>query len=133
MNTAIASAILPLPKGYIARAVNAAVVDITGLSVSWFADATRLYKTTLSLFSSQQTAQGVQQITICDGGNVIKQLHNVTVASGFNESHNLILVESGLSGTVVRKGRANANAGSMTIAGSATYHAFIIVEDIGRV
>jgi hypothetical protein len=105
--------------------------DLTGMTVTFVADSTRIYKTTFwSHFSMTTTGYTVALIT--DGSN--NQLAGVTQsANGGAYYHDLAVthIDTGISGTVTRKIRAQTNVGTATIFGGGGYPHIIVVEDIG--
>jgi len=132
---------LSLPKalGVVARAsvtasqssIGATTVDVNGLSVVWTATPTRLYLTTVYLNVIQGPQAATANIFLTDGSNVQKQLLFAQVLSGSANPFVLVLYESGLSGTVTRKVRANTNVNTMSVSADASSPAQIIVQDIG--
>jgi hypothetical protein len=129
-----------LPWGVMGRAqVTAAQTgitsetNVTGVSVTFTADSTRIYKTTI--FSStvlQNTAQGYPTLIIADGANAQKTFGQVLLAPGFQAPLIATITETGLSGSTTRKGRASTTAGTLTLGATATSPMFIVVEDIGQ-
>ncbi len=105
--------------------------DVSGLSVTWTAIAGRKYRTTFfcGRSSVDQNAQAVFRIS--DGSNTLKQQSIQNVSSGVIFETFLSFRETGLSGSVTRKIRASASAGTMTINAGSTFPVFILVEDIG--
>lgn len=105
--------------------------DITGLSVTWTADSTRAYKVSMSVDISTSVAQ-TPTISITDGSGTVIIARNVTIdaASGQAAVH-FDWVETGLSGSVTRKGRGAVAAGTLTIVNSSNRNGILIVEDIG--
>jgi hypothetical protein len=130
---------LPRALGVVARAsvtasqsdIDATTVDVNGLSVVWTATPTRLYLTTVYLNVIQGPQAATANIFLTDGSNVQKQLLFAQVLSGSANPFVLVLYESGLSGTVTRKVRANTNVNTMSVSADASSPAQIIVQDIG--
>lgn len=109
------------------------VANITNASVTFTADPTRYYRTTLYVgYAEQQTAAAYLSTFITDGSNVIKQTATMYQAPSAGIPLIATVVETGLSGSVTRKGRAQTSAGSLTLAASSTQPIFIVVEDIGQ-
>ena len=134
-----------LPRGYIGKAERSSgnqtgitsTTDIltnagTSLGVTWTAESARVYRTTLFIgYAEQQTAANYVNAVITDGSNFIKSsATSYQIASG-GDSLIIIAVETGLSGSVTRKGRAGTGGNTLTISASATNPVFIVVEDIG--
>lgn len=106
--------------------------DVTNLSVTFTADSSRIYRTSVYAIVQQDTASGLVFVRLTDGSNNQKnQWMQTSVATGFYTC-SMVTVESGLSGSTTRKVRANAQANTMSIQAAATYPAVIVVEDIGQ-
>ena len=129
-----------LPWGVVGRAqkttdtgVSTTATDVSGLSITFTADSTRLYKLSITAFG-ENTGSGsyYTEALITDGSNNIKQrirggADNTSVyyqLSGF-------LYETGLSGSVTRKIRVNTNTNASNILGNAAYPFQFLIEDIG--
>jgi hypothetical protein len=111
------------------------ILDTGGgsLSVVWTATSSRYYRTTLYVpYGEQQVAASFPSILITDGSNVIKQKSEMYQESGAGAFFSAVVVETGLSGSVTRKGRAQTLGNTVTLGGSATFPIFIVVEDIGQ-
>ena len=110
-----------------------AVTNITNASVTFTADSTRYYRTTLFLgYAEQQTANAYLSAFITDGSNVIKSTSTMYQTPSAGDHLIVVAVETGLSGSTIRKGRAQTSAGTLTLAASSTQPLFIVVEDIGE-
>ena len=108
------------------------LTDISGLSVTWTAVSSRLYKVSFTCICAVGTADAFLTVGICDSSNTVKQLSRGTGgASGAQFGVNGFFYESGLSGSVTRKLRSDVNTGTGTIYAGATYPFQFIVEDIG--
>lgn len=106
--------------------------DITSLSVAFTAISTRLYRTTMSVNVQQQTAgPAVAVIFISDGAGTGKSNRSVTLALNDFIEVTCVALETGLSGAITRKGRANTSAGTLAIIGTSIRSASIVVEDMG--
>lgn len=129
-----------LPRGIIVRAERTTdqtgittVTDITSLTATWTANSTRIYRTTVVTANCRQvTTTANAKIIIADGSNVQKTQALETVTAG-NFFHVIAsLTETGLSGSVTRKARAETSAGTLEVLSGATYPSFIVVEDLGQ-
>ena len=113
-----------------------AVTDVTGLSVTFTANSTRYYRTTVFVSNLLQiTSDGYATMSITDGSNVQKQsgTNYKVVAEGNGENPMvLVLIETGLSGSTTRKARLTTSAGTVETRAGTTNPAFIVVEDIGE-
>lgn len=124
--------------GYVGSAIQSSVqsgvigeVDAAGMTVTWVADPTHRYRTTVFLLFRQGAAAGEQYATITDGSNThIKGWAQSAIANGVNTAY-FAVVETGLSGSTTRKARI---AASTAMATNATeYTGWILVEDITAV
>lgn len=129
------------PFGFVARASRdsnqtsiSTIVDVGGVTVTFTANASRVYKTTVHVpYNEQAGTAGFQDLTITDGSNVEKGRSTQYGVVGQGRFAEVIAVESGISGSQTRKARVATSAGTMTLVASATAPAFILVEDIGPV
>ena len=135
----IGQGLIASAPGYVGRAymtadqviAGTAAVDVTGLAVTFTADPTHIYKTTVVITVSKSTAVGNINVQIADAANsnittqVVQASTTTDILAPF-----VMAVESGLSGTQTRKVRASTNVAGLTINGSATYKTMILVEDI---
>lgn len=127
-----------LPWGVMAYATKTAdqtgittLTDITSLSVTFTAISTRLYRTTVWMRGSQITSAGTVSATIADGASVEKaRVATSIIAAGFSALH-VVLIETGISGSITRKARADTSAGTLSILGAAAGASLITVEDLG--
>lgn len=129
------------PYGAVATPVRAtanqsgisAAVDLTGLSISWTADATRTYKLTVCIpYIEQVTTSSFPVIMFTDSANNVKaQITQYLAAGAFGSGITLVSWETGLSGATTRKVRGYVIAGTFTIGASATQPMSFMVEDIG--
>jgi hypothetical protein len=109
------------------------VADITSLSVTFTAVSTRYYRTTLFLAQIQQnTAAGSVNLLITDATPTTKVSFFTNMASGDFEPIQVSVVETGLTGSITRKGRISTSAGTIDVRGSATIISHILVEDLGQ-
>lgn len=110
------------------------VVTDSGLSVTWTADPTRMYRTSVTggLFLTNASATG--QAVIATDANVQRYRYVFTAfTNNVGGSHYLAAVESGLSGSQTRKVRFGllSGAGSVTYTAGPDYGAYLMVEDVG--
>ena len=108
-----------------------AVADVSGLSVTFTANSTRIYRTTVYSLVQQVTAAASTWLRLTDGSGVQKSQWLQTSVANAYYGASISLYETNLSGSVTRKVRAEASAGSVSIIAAATYPAIIIVEDVG--
>lgn len=108
-----------------------AVADVTGLSVTFTAVSTRLYRTTVYLAISQQTSGGTVAVIIADGASTQVNRTDLTLATNDAAAVAFAHLETGASGSITRKVRVSTSAGTMTVRGAAALRAYILVEDLG--
>lgn len=108
-------------------------VDLTGLSVTFTAVANRKIITTLWIGQWQNiTTAGQSSMWIADGANNPKAIASFqtdavpTMAQLIAQAR-----ETTTAGSITRKGRGSATAGTISITGSATQPNFILIEDLG--
>jgi hypothetical protein len=106
------------------------LADVTSLSVTFTAVSTRLYRTTVWMRGSQLGGSaGTVSATIADGASVEKaRVATSIISAGFAALH-VVLIETGISGSITRKARADTTAGTLSILGAAAGASLIIVED----
>ena len=111
-----------IPGGFV-------MTDVAGLSVTFTADPTRRYKTTLSLNLRKDTAAGSMwsQIRSAASANLGERT-SYTPTAGTQMQSTVIAIESGLSGTQTRKGSCSCDAAAGTVFSAGS---LIVVEDIG--
>lgn len=109
------------------------VADITSMTAAtWTASSSRTYRTTIYLpYCQQKTSGGVVVVRITDASNVDKQQWNGTFATSDFFAVAIQVIETGLSGSITRKGRISTSAGTVDLTQSATAPGYILVEDIG--
>lgn len=109
------------------------VADITSMTAAtWTASSSRTYRTTIYLpYCQQKTSGGVVVVRITDASNVDKQQWNGTFATSDFFAVVIQVIETGLSGSITRKGRISTSAGTVDLTQSATAPGYILVEDIG--
>lgn len=129
------------PAGFIGMGVQTAAqsginteTDITGCTVTWNADPTHTYKTTVFTVLRQSAANGEQYMQITDAANAPKKGWAQTCVSGAVNAAYFSVVESGLSGVTTRKARVNVVGGTVATQSQGTqYISYLLVEDITTV
>jgi hypothetical protein len=112
------------------------IVDVSGLSVTFTATASRLYKIEAQGLMFSSAADNLCQLTIADSANAV-----VATAATMSRSTTLGTTIratgflSGISGSVTYKVRAArlSGAGNLTFVASATSPGLLWVEDVGTV
>lgn len=131
----------PLSGGYVGHAspsvdqsgIGATMTDITNMSVTWNADPTRRYKTTMILTCYPTTGPASVVAQIANASNALIRRSFVTVpTANYYTEIAVVAVETGLSGAQTRKAQINTSAGTLTLYAAATT-AVIVVEDITTV
>ena len=126
--------------GYIRNTTTAVTIpavigDVSGMTISWTAISTRIYKITLTL-SDITTLSGMSPflLDITDGSNVSKYQARQSFAANETSTMTMSYVETGLTGTILRKVRVQGttNAGTFNTNAAASLSVFVI-EDIGAV
>jgi hypothetical protein len=109
--------------------------DVTGITVTWTASPTRIYRTTATVVFTGASQACIQRLHIADASGVaVNGLRFNPGAAGEQFGASLVHIETGLSGSQTRKMRVSANGGTFNVANSATGGArlpLIVVEDIG--
>jgi hypothetical protein len=110
------------------------VVDLTSLTVTWTAVASRYYKITGWGLIQTTVADDVFAISITDGGGTQSQQANVhlRVANQASFSMPQVVIQPGAgSKTVKLRALRVTGTGTGTLVASSNNPAFILVEDIG--
>lgn len=113
--------------------IPAAIGDVSGMTISWTAISSRIYKITLTL-ADVNTAAGMAPflVDIADGSNVTKFQTRRAFPANDTDTITFSYVETGLSGTILRKVRVQGttNTGTFNTNGASSLSVFVI-EDIG--
>jgi hypothetical protein len=113
--------------------IGTAAADVSGMTISWTAISTRIYKITLTL-SDINTTLGFSPfvLDVTDGSNVVKYQARRIFPAGDTDTMTISYVETGLSGTILRKVRTTGvtNTGTFNTNGASSLSVFVI-EDIG--
>lgn len=108
-------------------------VNIAGLSVTWIADPTRTYKTTVFGTASSTVVNDDLNAYIVDGAGAVQlQMYlDPYLDNSTSTTFSFSVVETGLSGSITRKVQAKrAGTGTVTWYAAANTPSFIMVEDI---
>jgi hypothetical protein len=130
-----------LPAGSVGRAtststtnVTATETDISGLSVTWTAVSSRLYRLSFQVYLNSGTGSVYTTIALTDGANNLSQqytYHNSGV-SGEIKTVTGFLTVNALSGSTTRKLRiARVGGANYALGGDAFRVHRLLVEDIG--
>lgn len=109
-----------------------AVADVTGLTITWTASSSRIYKISFHILVQKVSAAGLVWLRLTDSSNVQKASSLQTLSAADYGQGSLVYYETGLSGSVTRKVRAEASAGSVTADAAANTPMVFMVEDIGQ-
>jgi hypothetical protein len=110
------------------------VTDITGLSVTWTADPTRIYETTATVLVLSSVSGDRIDISIRDAASATLGIYCVgNVGLNLLDSTGILLRQTGLSGSTTRKLSVarGAGTGNISVQSGATFPAQILVKDIG--
>jgi hypothetical protein len=127
-------------SGYIRNTTTAVTIptviaDVSGMTISWTAISTRIYKITVTL-ADVNTVSGMAPflIDVADGSNVTKFQTRRAFPANDTDTITFSYVETGLSGTILRKVRVQGttNTGTLNTNAAAALSVFVI-EDIGSV
>jgi hypothetical protein len=128
-----------LPRGVMAfvnrttsvSALTTTTADITGMSVTFTAESTRLYKFTWSLRGTKATAAGYTDINLTDSSNVVKaSITQYSVTGNFWNCSGAVTL-TGLTGSVTYKLRGAAENNTSQPDAQAAAPITLIVEDVG--
>jgi hypothetical protein len=112
-------------------ALSSSVADITGVSVTFTAISTRVYKFTFAITGQKQSTDGWTAIQLTDSANVqYIEIDQNTVAGGYWNCSGAAF-KTGLTGSVTVKlrGLCQSNTSNVTVGANAPI--ILIVEDIG--
>ena len=122
--------------GYASATANQTVTtlaDVTNLTVTFTANSSRIYKTTVHIPIVQQTvANGYAQLYLTNSSNTQVQWAQEYRLTNYQSFMSLTLVETGITGSTVRKVRAEPSGGQIVLYGAAINPMQIVVEDIGQ-
>jgi hypothetical protein len=110
------------------------LADVTGLSVTFTAAASRLYKITVAGLLRSSVAGDVAQLLIADGSNTTLAVSQVVcAATNFAFTATTSIIQAPSAGSVTYKARCvrSDGSGTVTLDAAATYPAVIFVEDVG--
>lgn len=105
--------------------------DVTGLTVTFTAEAERYYKITWIGRVQQQTSAGTVTARITDGSNVSKIAWVKALSAAAVDNVMLVVLQSPGAGSVTWKARIGTSAGTVDVNASSTAPSYIIVEDMG--
>lgn len=111
-------------------AIAASTVDLTGMSVTFTADPTHRYKTTVYVVGRQGATGSEQYVYIADSSNSHLKASAYDVPANGIATHVVEIIETGLSGSTVRKARAQSSSANTWGTAGAPWFAYIVVEDI---
>lgn len=123
-------------KGYVksttSQSTITTVTDVTDLTVTFTAEADRLYRVTGHCLMRSSVANDVGILRITNAANTTQSYDQRVLATSDQGMRAQALVEPG-AGEVTYKLRAErlSGSGNLTVSASSTVPAFILVEDIG--
>ena len=115
-------------------AFNTVTADVTGTSITFTAEANRLYRALFTCDFSQNTANAITGFYLCDSSNTIIQAiaNSISVANGFAQV-TLQYLFTTTAGSTTRKIRADTSSGAGTIRGTSGAVYMFSIEDMGPV
>lgn len=137
LNAALAKAGPPAVRTWVGKASGSdqsgisTTADITGVSVTWTADSSRIYKMSLSVNIQKLTTANTVATYITTGANAAVIARSTTLAINDLFPLHFEWTESGLSGTTTRKARIETATGTVSVINSFSRNAILIVEDVG--
>lgn len=129
-----------LPFGIVGKAakttattLSTTTADISGLTVTWTAVSTRLYRISFTAIARTTSAGNIYVTAfITDGSNNAKQyIRNGATTTDMRFGLSGFVYESGLSGSVTRKMRVAMSSGTGEIEATADFPTQFIIEDLG--
>jgi hypothetical protein len=122
--------------GYYISTANSAIstttTDVSGTSITFTAEANRLYKASFICDYSQTNSNAITGFYLADSANTLIQAiaNTISVNSGFAQV-SLVYLFTASAGSVTRKMRCDTSAGSGTIRGTSGAVYTFMIEDIG--
>jgi hypothetical protein len=112
-------------------ALTTVTTDLTGVSVTFTADSTRLYKFTFFVTGQKVTSAGYTDIQLTDNSNnVIMGITQYSIAGNYWNCSGGV-TKTGLSGSVTYKLRGSTEIATSAPIASAVVPITLIVEDVG--
>tara|TARA_R110000868_G_scaffold304656_2_gene565774 strand:+ start:1579 stop:2037 length:459 start_codon:yes stop_codon:yes gene_type:complete len=114
--------------------ISTTTADVTGTSITFTAEANRLYRATFICDFTLNTANSITGFYIADGSNTLLQsiADTVSTANGFSQV-TLQLLFTASAGSVTRKVRCDTSAGSGSVRGTSGAVYMFSIEDMGPV
>jgi hypothetical protein len=105
--------------------------DITGMTVTFTAESSRLYKISYYMTGLKNTTSGYTDISLTDDSNnqIFSMAQYAVAANYFNGSGGVVI--TGISGSKTYKLRGASEVATSTPTATATVPITLIVEDIG--
>tara|TARA_R110000868_G_scaffold366734_2_gene629649 strand:+ start:3636 stop:4094 length:459 start_codon:yes stop_codon:yes gene_type:complete len=115
-------------------AISTTTADVTGTSITFTAEANRLYRATFICDFTLNTANSITGFYIADSANNLLQsiADTVSTANGFSQV-TLQLLFTASAGSVTRKVRCDTSAGSGSVRGTSGAVYMFSIEDMGPV
>jgi len=113
-------------------AIGAATADITGTSITFTAEANRLYRALFTCDYSVTNAGALAGFYMTDGSNnIIQNIANTTSTNSGFAQITLQFLFTASAGSVTRKMRTDVSAGTGTIRGTSGQVYMFSIEDMG--
>jgi hypothetical protein len=108
------------------------IADLTSLTVTFTAIASRYYKITGECLALSSTGTDTIALFITDGSNnQIQQRNAIATGTGNVSLHAEAIVTPGAGSITYKLRGSRTGGGTMTMSAGATFPAFILVEDLG--
>ena len=105
-------------------------IDLTGLTLTFAAVSTRLYKVTFNVSARKNSSAGYSFVNVVQGANTINEYGITNIAGGYNPFSGSVFL-SGLSGSQTVKLQAYNENASTIFFFSAGSPGWLSVEDVG--
>lgn len=135
LNAAFAN--LPVKRAWFGKAGGSdqtgisTIADVTGVTTTWTAVSTRLYRVSINICVTKVTTANAVTLYATTAANATVLARSATLAINDLYTFHLDWIETGLSGAQTRKARLETATGTVTAVNSFSRNAIITVEDVG--
>lgn len=107
--------------------------DITGLSVTWTAVASRLYRTEVKCRVESSNAGDAILVTICNTSNtILSEMDTVAIGTNLSQPHYVMYEAAASAGSNTLKARlGRTGSGVAKMNATSTFVAYMTVDDVG--
>lgn len=135
LNAGVARGVVAYAQSSGSQAISTtSFVDVTGATVTFTADPTRRYLTTLHCgrMDKDGTAGLVEMcVTDAAGSNTYIWQFLQLAASALGSIVGIRYELAGISGSITRKARAKVSAGTVTLQSHLSWNTYVLVQDVG--